>query len=152
MDLGVDVDEAARVHEIVRTVKDPLVFHLLGMSRLGQLVVGATYHDVHVQDFQCVIVEDGPQGARSENVGIDSIDLAGFHGFRPELLHHDPDLVLIDVRDGEPSALLRKVLAEEIPHMPAPLYRHVLTCQGSVPILVEGRRLHSLIDPVSCDR
>ena len=70
-----DVDDAARVDHVIRRIKDARVCQPLPVFRAAQLVVGAAGDDPRPDPGNRVLVQDGPERTRRENVDVGRQDL-----------------------------------------------------------------------------
>src|SRR5215204_3425293 len=82
------VDKAAGVYDVVRGVEYAAFGEILAVARLGEHVVGATCDDAAAQLRYGLIVEDGAEGARGEDVASDGQDLVWLDRLGAELLDH----------------------------------------------------------------
>ena len=67
------------------------------MPLLGELIVRPARHDVHLELWQRLIVDDPAQRARREDVGLGSIDRVGLDRLRPEVDDYALDLGGVDI-------------------------------------------------------
>src|SRR5215218_2906435 len=82
------VDKAAGVYDIVRGVEYAAFGETLAVARLAEHVVGAPCDDAAAQLRYGLIVEDGTEGARGEDVARDGQDLIWLDRLGAELLDH----------------------------------------------------------------
>src|SRR5919107_721982 len=70
-----NIDKAAGVYDVVRGVEYAAFGEVLTVARLGEHIVGAPCDDAAAQLWYGLIVEDGAEGARGEDVARDGQDL-----------------------------------------------------------------------------
>src|SRR5215210_5562720 len=87
LELVGDVYEAAGVYDVVRGVEDTTLCQGLAVPGLVKHVVRATGYDRAAEVGERLVVHDGAQGARGENIAGHREDLVRLHRLGPELLH-----------------------------------------------------------------
>jgi hypothetical protein len=84
--LVVDVDQAAGVDHVVRSVEDSPIVQLLAVAVLLELVVGGAGHDPAAELGDGLVVDHRPQGAGGHDIALDLQDLVDRHDLDAELL------------------------------------------------------------------
>src|SRR5918992_1334533 len=116
------IDKAAGVYDVVRGVEYAAFGEVLTVARLGEHVVGAPCDDAAAQLWYGLIVKDGAEGARGEDITRYGQDLVGLDRFGAELLDHALHGRLVHVRHDQVGVLLVQKTAQIVAHVPQALH------------------------------
>src|SRR5215217_3215625 len=133
-----DVGGAAGVYDVVRGIQYAAFSDRLAVARVGEHVVGATGDDATAQLGYGRVVENGAEGARSEDIARDGQDLIGLDRLGAELFDHALQSRLVHVSDDQIRTLLVQQTAKVVADVPDPLH-------GDDPAF-EGGRAEDLLD------
>jgi hypothetical protein len=120
--------------------------HHLTVAGLGQLIVGGSSHDIDLKVVQRIVVDDTPQSAWCEDVGVDRKDICCPHGFGAEFLHDTSHPPVIDVRNGEACSVRVEVFTQIVSDVSEALHGHVFATQGTISITELGACLDPAVD------
>src|SRR5215210_9324500 len=142
-----DVYEAAGVYDVVGGVEYAAFGERLAVSGLGEHVVCAPGDDAATQLRYRRVVEDGAEGARSEDVARDGQDLIWLDGLGAELLDHALYGRVVHVGDDQVRTLLVQQTAQIVADVPHALHGDDPALQGARTEDLLDAGPHSLQDP-----
>src|SRR6185369_3716392 len=100
-ELAVHVDYATGVGDIVRRVEDVALLELVAVTLLEELVVRRAGNDLALELWNRAIVDDRPERARREDVGLHAVDLFRADSTRTEFTRHALHTIGVDVGDDQ---------------------------------------------------
>src|SRR5690606_9620086 len=148
LEFSVDVDQTARVDDVVGGVEHPPLMQDLAVTSFGEHVVGGPRDDLDVEAGDGLVVDRRAERAGGINVRIHVVDGVGLHAGGTELFDDTRYPLFIDVADDQLCPLRREMPAEMVADVTDALHRHAAAAQAVTPPPRLGGGLHPAVGAV----
>ena len=118
-----DIDDAAGIDDIVRSIEDAALQQLQAVAFLGKLVIGRTGDDAGFKSRNGLVVEDRAKSARGKHIDRLNENVRAGDSGGTQIFHCGLHLFGVDITDPEFGSGRNQMLGEPIANVAQPLYR-----------------------------